>query len=53
MILKEKIDFKNLNLFSNLVQDYSLKKKELSSFVSSFPSEKSLVKQLKKKKIIS
>ena len=51
MILKETIDLKNLNFFSNLVNDYSLKNKKLSKFISSFPSEKSIIKQLEKRKL--
>lgn len=51
MILKETIDLKNLNFFSNLVNDYSLKNKKLAPFISSFPSEKSIVKQLKNRKL--
>ncbi len=50
MILKEKVDLKNLNLFSSLVKDYSSQKKTLSPFLSSFPSKESILNKIKKTK---
>ena len=51
MIKKEIIDFNDLNIFSDLVKDYESKKKEISQFISSFPTKESIIKQIRKKKL--
>ncbi len=51
MILKEIIDFKKINFFSKLVNDYNSKEKKLKPFISSFPSEETIIKQIKKRKL--
>ncbi len=48
MVLKEVIDLDNLNLFSSLVKDYSGQKRKIKPFISSFPSKKSILNQIKK-----
>ena len=51
MIKKEIIDFSDLNVFSDLIKDYKSKKKEISQFISSFPTEEAIIKQIRKKKL--
>ena len=51
MIKKEIIDFNDLNIFSDLIKDYKSKKKEISQFISSFPTEEAIIKQIRKKKL--
>ena len=51
MVEKEIIDLNDLNFFSDLITDYNSQKKKISSFISSFPSEKSIIKQLNKRKL--
>ena len=48
MIKKEIIDFNDLNIFSDLIKDYK-SKKEISQFISSFPTEEAIIKQIRKK----
>ena len=51
MIKKEIIDFNDLNIFSDLIRDYKSKKKEISQFISSFPTKEAIIKQIRKKKL--
>ena len=51
MIKKEIIDLNNLNFFSDLINDYNSKNKKLKSFISSFPSEESIINKIKKRKL--
>ena len=51
MIKKEIIDFNDLNIFSDLIKDYKSKKKEISQFISSFPTKEAIIKQIRKKKL--
>ena len=51
MIKKEIIDFNDLNIFSDLIKDYKSKKKEISKFISSFPTKEAIIKQIRKKKL--
>ena len=51
MIAKEIVDLNNLNFFSNLVSDYSSQNKKLNSFISCFPSDESILKKIKKRKL--
>ena len=50
MIKKEIIDFNDLNIFSDLIKDYK-SKKEISQFISSFPTKEAIIKQIRKKKL--
>ena len=51
MIKKEIIDFNDLNIFSDLIKDYKSNKKEISQFISSFPTKEAIIKQIRKKKL--